>query len=908
MAAGKIFAISFALNAVLSSGFAQTMSQGVGKLQRLQSKAQELATQENNLNRAWRASQNAAQAYQTRMGALVEAYTSGRMSQQQYSIAIERASQAMHRSALGAQEYRSALADIQREASQTSRHIQAIQAANAARGNFSDAVSGFKSTLGTAGMIAAPVIAAVKSFSEFEATLSKVKAITNATDEDMAKLKEQAAELGETTQFSASQAAEAMTYLGMAGWNTTQIMSGMPGMLNLAAASGSDLATVADIVSDDLTAFGMNAERAGRMADVMAAASTNANTNVEMMGMTFKYVGAVAGALKYSLEDVSVATGLMANAGIKGEQAGTSLRAIMNRLVAPPASAARAMEQLGISVTNADGSMKPFSQTMKDLRAKFAGLSDAEKAELASSIAGTEAMSGFLAIVNASNADFDKLSNAINNADGAAARFAKTSQDNLQGDLTSLKSSIEAVANSFGEILTPVLRSVTQTVTEAARGASGFIKNNTGLVASLTGIAAAGAGMIIAFKGFNVILQGIRLAKKEFKLAKVATESFRGSIARTVTAARGLTWSGVIGNIGAAMSSLRSELTRTAAELRVFITNFSISNAISTAATAIRGFGTAIMSVGRAGLAAAFSPLSIAIMAIAAAAYYCYSNWETVGPLFAGLWETIQTAFTDAWAMLQPALQGLYDAFGVLSGIISENSGTFTMLAEIVGGVVVGAFITMATIAVNILAVAIGNIASIVTGIIGVFTGLIEFITGVFTGDWSAAWNGIKAIFSSVFSAIAGIANNVLGGIQRTLSSIGSGIQRVFSFGGGSGFSIWHNAEGGIYNKGAFLTTFAEESPEAAIPLDGSPRAMSLWQRAGEILGVGKEGNTVGGGSVASGGSYGAPPITINLTVNGDADTDGIRGAVERAAKAAQRSFAEQMAAFRHQERRLAYE
>lgn len=183
---------------------------------------------------------------------------------------------------------------------------------------------------------AAPLAAMIGTAATFEQAMSKVKAITNSSNEDMARLNETAQQLGASTQFSATQAAEAMSYLGMAGWKTDQIIAGMPGMLDLAAASGSDLATVADIVSDDLTAFGMSADQAGHMADVMAAASTNANTNVEMMGMTFKYAGAVAGALGYSLEDVSIATGLMANAGIKADQAGTSLRAIMTRLIDPP--------------------------------------------------------------------------------------------------------------------------------------------------------------------------------------------------------------------------------------------------------------------------------------------------------------------------------------------------------------------------------------------------------------------------------------------------------------------------------------------------------------------------------------------------------------------------------------------
>ena len=257
--------------------------------------------------------------------------------------------------------------------------------------------------------VSAPAVLSVKTAADFQEVMSKVKAITNSTDEDMSLLTKTARDLGASTKYSATEAGEAMTYLGMAGWKTEQIIAGMPGLLDLAAASGEDLARVSDIVSDDLTAFGMDASQAGHMADVMAAASTNANTNVSLMGDTFKYAGAVAGALKYSFEDVALATGLMANAGIKGEQAGTSLRAIMSRLVSPPKEAADAMNALGIKVTNADGTMKPFRQTMKELRMAFSSLTDAQKAEMASSMAGQEAMSGFLSVINASDTDFNKL-------------------------------------------------------------------------------------------------------------------------------------------------------------------------------------------------------------------------------------------------------------------------------------------------------------------------------------------------------------------------------------------------------------------------------------------------------------------------------------------------------------------
>ena len=289
----------------------------------------------------------------------------------------------------------------------------------------------------------------VKTYMDFEAQMKKVQAISGASGADFDALTAKAKEMGAATQFSATESAQALEYMAMAGWKTDDMLGGISGIMNLAAASGEELGRVSDIVTDALTAFGLQASDSAHFADVLAQASSNSNTNVSMMGMTFKYVAPIAGALKYSIEDVGTAVGLMANAGIKDEQAGTSLRAMMTRLVDPPKEAGAAMDRLGITVKNADGTMKPFRQTMKDLRSTFAGLTDAEKAEAASAIAGQEAMSGFLAIVNASEADFDKLTASIDNAEGAAGNMAKTVNDNLKGDLKSLSSVWESVQLEF---------------------------------------------------------------------------------------------------------------------------------------------------------------------------------------------------------------------------------------------------------------------------------------------------------------------------------------------------------------------------------------------------------------------------------------------------------------------------
>lgn len=299
--------------------------------------------------------------------------------------------------------------------------------------------------------------AAIKVGSDFEAGMSKVAAISGASGSELEALTEKAKEMGASTKFSATESAAAFEYMAMAGWKTGDMLNGIEGIMSLAAASGEDLATTSDIVTDALTAFGLKAGDAGHFSDILAQASSNANTNVGMMGETFKYVAPVAGALGYTAEDTAMAIGLMANAGIKSSQAGTALRSMMSRLAKPTKEVGIAMDALGVSLTNSDGSMKTLNELMRDLREGFNGLSEAESAELASMLAGQEAMSGLLAIVGASEVDFSKLEDSIYNCDGAAARMAETMSDNLQGQLTILKSGIEGLGISFYEkIQTPL--------------------------------------------------------------------------------------------------------------------------------------------------------------------------------------------------------------------------------------------------------------------------------------------------------------------------------------------------------------------------------------------------------------------------------------------------------------------
>lgn len=296
----------------------------------------------------------------------------------------------------------------------------------------------------------------------FESGMSKVEAISGATGEDLAALTDKAKEMGAKTKFSATESAEAMQYMAMAGWKTGDMLNGIEGIMNLAAASGEDLATTSDIVTDALTAFGLSAQDSTHFADILAQASSNANTNVSMMGETFKYVAPVAGAMGYSAEDVALAVGLMANSGIKASQAGTSLRSILTRMAKPTKEVQTAMDQLGVSITDSDGNMKSLHEIMDELRTGFSGLSEAEKTNMAAALGGQEAMSGLLAIVNASDGDYQKLTDSIKNCDGAAANMAETMQNNLGGQLTILGSTAKNLALEIYESVKSPLTDMTK--------------------------------------------------------------------------------------------------------------------------------------------------------------------------------------------------------------------------------------------------------------------------------------------------------------------------------------------------------------------------------------------------------------------------------------------------------------
>lgn len=417
---------------------------------------------------------------------------------------------------------------LEEQANQSATALQKISATGEKLQDVGDKVSGVgKKMLPVTGAVTALRTAAVKTVSDFDSAMSQVAAVSGATGSDFDKLREKAREMGEKTKFSASEAAEAMNYMAMAGWKTEDMLNGIEGVMNLAAASGEDLASTSDIVTDALTAFGLTAADSGHFADVPAAASSNANTNVSMMGETFKYCAPIAGSLGFSVEDTAEAIGLMANAGIKSTQAGTSLRTIMTNLSGDVKICGSAIGEVTIATTNADGSMRGLSDILADCRVAFGGLTESERANAAEALVGKNAMSGFLALMNAGEGDITKLSSAIDNCNGKSKEMAGSMQDNLAGQLTILKSQLEELAIFFGELLMPAIRTVVGWIQSFVDWLNGMDEGTRKVIMTVALFAAAlGPVLIVIGKVISAVGTIMTIVPKIAAAIKVVTGAF----------------------------------------------------------------------------------------------------------------------------------------------------------------------------------------------------------------------------------------------------------------------------------------------------------------------------------------------------------------------------------------------
>lgn len=566
--------------------------------------------------------------------------------------------------------------------------------------------SAFKTTGGLLSKnVTLPIVgvgaAAVKTATDFEAGMSEVKAISGATGLEFDALRDKAIEMGAKTKFSASDSADAFKYMAMAGWDASQMMDGIAGIMDLAAASGEDLATTSDIVTDALTAFGLQASDSAHFAGVLAQASSKSNTNVGLMGETFKYVAPVAGALGYSIEDTAVAIGLMANSGIKGSQAGTALRSTITRLAKPVGEAKDAVEELKISITNADGTMKPLSQTMVELREKFAGLTEEQKAQYAAMLAGQEGMSGLLAIVNASDEDFQKLTDEINNANGAAEDMASVMMDNTAGAVEQLKGVLESAGILIGEKLTSYIRKLAEWI--------------TGLVEKFNSLSEEEQDQIVKFGLILAAIGPVLLI-----LAKVI------SVVSTVVKAFKL--------FGTTMTTVKTSIDLVKAGYTGLATQMGgIPKLVAGISTGFGGMLAPIAAV-------------IAIVAVLVGAFV--TLWKTNEEFrdnMVGIWNSIKESINNFFDGVVERINALGFDFENITEVIKT---VWFALCDVLAPVFEGAFNT---------------IAIVLDGVFNQILSVMDIFIGLFTGNWEQLGEGVKGVVSGIVETFANLGSNILG-------------------------------------------------------------------------------------------------------------------------------------------------
>ncbi len=739
---------------------------------------------------------------------------------------------------------------LQREIIETEQDLKKLEAAAKESANAMDSIVQKGEKLKTAGDkvtsvgekflpvtagVAALGTAAVKTAADFDSSMSKVAAVSGATGKDLDALKKKAREMGAKTKFSASEAAEAMNYMAMAGWKTEDMLGGVEGIMNLAAASGEDLATTSDIVTDALTAFGLSANDSGHFADILAAASSNANTNVSMMGETFKYAAPIAGALGFSAEDTAEAIGLMANAGIKSSQAGTSLRTIMNNLTGDVKFSGKAFGEMQIATTNADGSMRDLSDILADCRGAFSQMSESEKAANAEALVGKNAMSGFLAIMNAGEGDVSKLSEAIANCDGSAEKMAGTMQDNLEGQLTILKSQLQELAISFGELLMPAVRAVVsgiQKVVDVLNKMPEGVKKVIMIIALL--VAAIGPVLIVVGKVMSSVGTIMTYAPKIVSTVK--------TIGTGLKALWGILAANPIILVVAAVAALVAGfiyLWNTSDTFRQFWIDLweGIKSVVSTAVEGIKNFFGGIVTFFQENWQ---TILAFVVNPFAGAFKLLYDNcagfrefvngfltgikelfstiWGGIVEVVSGVWTsistTVSTFMTTIWTTITSVWQSIVDTLSPLMEAFRYLFETIFQAIQILIGMALDWIKTkIETIWNGIVAFLTPILTGIQTFIQTVWTAIQTFFTTVLTAIqtvFTTVWNAIKTAVTTVVNAIKSVVTSVWNNIKSTVSSVMNTIKSTVT-------SIWTNVKTAVGNIIGQIYTVIHSGFEKAV-------------------------------------------------------------------------------------------
>ncbi len=660
---------------------------------------------------------------------------------------------------------------LQKEAAATSTALAKIDEAGKKMEAFGDSVTSAGQKIMPASMAVAGLgAAAVKTAADFDSGMSKVAAISGATGDDLDALRDKAREMGAKTKFSASEAASAMEYMAMAGWKTEDMLGGIEGIMSLAAASGEDLATTSDIVTDALTAFGLSAQDSGHFADILAAASSNANTNVRMMGETFKYCAPIAGALGFSAEDVAEAIGLMANAGIKSTQAGTALRTIMNNLSGEVKITGAALGEVTIATTNADGSMRDLSDILADCRGAFSQLSESERAQAAEALVGKNAMSGFLALMNAAPEDIDKLSTAIDNCDGTAAQMAETMQDNLAGQLTILKSQLEELAISFGEMLMPAIRAIVSKIQAFVDKLNGMSESQRKAILTI--------GLIVAALGPLLVIIGTLISKVGVAMqgfVKLATGVKKlGVVVKAGT--------GVFGKLGAALGGISAPVLAIVAVVAVLIAAFKhLWDTNEEFRNAITGIWEGIVSKIQA---------------------FCQGIVDRLNALgfdFGSIVDVLKSLWDGLCQFLAPVFEA---AFNVVSTVLGTVLDVITGLLDVFIGLFTGNWSQMWEGIKEIFSGIWDGITSLFDTALNLLKSLAETVFGWFGSTWESVWSGIKSFFETIWNGIVafftGIWNAIVSTVTAQINAVKTVVATVFNAIKTTATTIWNGIKTAI--------------------------------------------------------------------------------------------------------------
>lgn len=649
-------------------------------------------------------------------------------------VAQEQAKQQLENGELGQDKYdalqreivetEEELRRLQQEAATTNTALSKIDVAGQKMETVGNSIAGAgKKMMGVTTVIGGVGVAAVKTAADFDSAMSQVAAVSGATGKDFDALRNKAREMGAKTKFSATEAAEAMNYMAMAGWKTEDMLDGIEGVMNLAAASGEDLAATSDIVTDALTAFGLSAKDSGHFADILAAASSNANTNVSMMGETFKYCAPIAGALGFSAEDTAEAIGLMANAGIKSSQAGTALRTIMNNLAGDVKISGKAIGDVTIATTNADSSMRDLSDILADCRSAFGNLTESEKAQAAESLVGKNAMSGFLALMNAGEDDIAKLSSAIDNCDGSAEKMAMTMQDNLAGQLTILKSQLQELAISFGDILMPAIRSIVSKL-------QGFVDKLNGMDEG-TKRTIVTIALLVASIGPLLVIIGTAISK--IGVAMQGVVKLANCISKLKVSVQGGT--GVLGKLGAALGGISAPVLAVVAVIAVLVAAFVHLWKTN------EGFRDAIIGT--------WNRIKDTISG------FCQGIVDRLNALgfqFIDIVDVLKTVWDGFCQVLAPIFEGV---FNNIANILSTVTGVITGILDVFIGIFTGNWSQAWTGVKEIFSSIWNGISSFFTNILNVIKGVADVVLGWFGTSWNEVWTNIKTFFEGIWNGIA---------------------------------------------------------------------------------------------------------------------------------------------------------